>query len=74
VALVVQHRWTDYLPERMPLRTVAVAVLVVSLLGFAVNDSGPVVMVLCLVVLAPVMALTAIVGPVTAPAGELSRR
>ena len=68
VTLVLQRRWTDYLPPRSPLRVIAISVLVVSLFGFAVNDSGPVVIVLCLVVLAPAMALTALQGPVTEPA------
>ena len=59
-ALVVQHRWNDELPERSPLRVVAIGILVASLLGFVVNDSGPVVTVLCLVVLAPALALVAL--------------
>jgi hypothetical protein len=60
VALAGQHRWRDYLPTRSPLRIAAVAVLAASILGFLVNDSGPVVNVLCLVVLAPALALTAL--------------
>ncbi len=74
VLLVLQRRWPDYLPPRSPLRVVAISVLVVSLFGFAVNDSGPVVIVLCLVVLAPAMALTALGGPVTAPAAAPVRK
>ncbi|MBA2608506.1 MAG: hypothetical protein H0U92_06185 [Actinobacteria bacterium] len=74
VALAVQRRWTDYLPPRSPLRIVAISALVVSLLGFAVNDSGPVVIVLCLVVLAPMIALTALHGPAGTPGAAPTRR
>ena len=48
------------IPEAAPLRATVAAVMVLSLLAFAVNDSGPVVAVLCLVVVAPVLALRAI--------------
>ncbi|MEY2426739.1 MAG: hypothetical protein QOI61_2311 [Actinomycetota bacterium] len=66
-ALAVGRRWADYLPVQSPLRIAAVATLIASVVGFAVNDSGPVVNVLCLVVLAPAMALTALSGRVQSP-------
>jgi hypothetical protein len=56
------ERFADYLPPRSGLRVMALGVLVVSIVGFLVNDSGPVVNVLCLVVLAPALALTALAG------------
>jgi hypothetical protein len=62
VLLVPWRRFVDYLPPRSGLRVAAVAVLVTSVVGFLVNDSGPVVNVLCLVVLAPALALTALGG------------
>jgi hypothetical protein len=56
------RRFADYLPARSGLRIAALAVLVTSIVGFLVNDSGPVVNVLCLVVLAPALALSATSG------------
>ena len=64
------RRFADYLPPRSGLRVAALAVLVTSVVGFLVNDSGPVVNVLCIVVLAPALALTALagrLGPVESP-------
>ncbi|MEY2472361.1 MAG: hypothetical protein QOK28_1690 [Actinomycetota bacterium] len=58
------RRFADYLPPRSGLRVAAIGVLVTSIVGFLVNDSGPVVNVLCIVVLAPALALTALAGRV----------
>jgi hypothetical protein len=58
------RRFVDYLPARSGLRVAAIGVLVTSVVGFLVNDSGPVVNVLCIVVLAPALALTALAGRV----------
>jgi hypothetical protein len=55
-------RFADYLPTRSGLRIAALATLVASIVGFVVNDSGPVVNVLCLVVLAPAVALSSLAG------------
>ncbi|HUR78626.1 MAG TPA: hypothetical protein VMZ22_11800, partial [Acidimicrobiales bacterium] len=71
--LVPARRFLDYLPARSGLRACAVAILVTSIVGFLLNDSGPVVNVLCLVVLAPALALTALMGrraPVVAGSGR----
>jgi glycosyl transferase family 2 len=57
------RRFAGYLPARSGLRVASIAVLVTSIVGFLANDSGPVVNVLCLVVLAPAIALTALAGP-----------
>jgi hypothetical protein len=67
------QRFAEYLPARSGLRVVAVGVLVTSIVGFLVNDSGPIVNVLCLVVLAPAIALSALSGRRSAsgPAGGL---
>jgi hypothetical protein len=62
VLLAPWRRFVDYLPPRSGLRVAALAILVTSIVGFLVNDSGPVVNVLCLVVLAPALALTALAG------------
>jgi hypothetical protein len=61
-ALVVIGRGhgTDELPIGSPLRAGVVGALVLSVLAFVGNDSGPVVSVLCVVVVAPVLALRAI--------------
>jgi len=68
--LVRHERYGDFLPLGSPLRVASVAVLVTSLLIFLVNDSGPVVMVLCLVVLAPIFALLALDGLESSPSSE----
>jgi hypothetical protein len=73
-ALLLTRTWPDYLPLGSPLRAVTIGTLAVSLLGFLANDSGPVVIVLCLVVLAPAMALIALDGPVTPTEREPLRR
>ncbi len=59
-ALARRGWFSDRLPPGSPMRVVAIAVLVFSVLGFVVNDSGPVVIVLCHVVLAPALALVAL--------------
>ena len=64
------RRCADYLPARAGLRVASLAVLVTSIVGFLVNDSGPVVNVLCIVVLAPALALTALAGRVVPSAPE----
>lgn len=54
------ERYLDYLPQRSGQRVAALAISAASVVGFVVNDSGPVVNVLCLVVLAPALALNAL--------------
>lgn len=62
LAGVAQRRLRDELPLDSPLRAGFVAALVLSILAFVGNDSGPVVSVLCVVVVTPVLALRAIDG------------
>ncbi|MEY2399208.1 MAG: hypothetical protein QOJ00_2382 [Actinomycetota bacterium] len=73
-ALLVQRRWLTYLPAGSPLRAAIIGILAVSLLGFLANDSGPVVIVLCFVVLAPALALVALEPPVTSTPRALPRK
>lgn len=49
--------WARLLPHRSALRTGAVAVVGAALLGFAANDSGPIVIALFMVFLLPYLAL-----------------
>ncbi|MDP1794348.1 MAG: glycosyltransferase [Acidimicrobiales bacterium] len=60
---VAQGRFARELPVDSPVRATVAATMVLSVLAFAVNDSGPVVAVLCLVVAAPVVALRVIDAP-----------
>ena len=60
LVLVARGEGESFLPFGSPLRSGFAAVLVLSLLAFLANDSGPVVSVLCLVVAAPVLALRTI--------------
>ncbi len=59
LALAGRSVGADELPLGSPLRVAFVGVLGLSLLAFAANDSGPVVSVLCLVVVVPALALRA---------------
>jgi hypothetical protein len=65
-------KWPSGLRRGSPLRGGALAILVGSIVGFLVNDSGPVVTVLFLVVLAPPLALLALDGPTPRPASARS--
>ena len=49
--------WARLLPVRSPLRIGAIAVAGAALLGFAANDSGPIVIALFMVFLLPYLAL-----------------
>lgn len=63
IVALLRLGFRGYLPPRSPLRVATLAILAASLAGFAVNDSGPVVNVLCLVVLAPAIALRSLDVP-----------
>jgi hypothetical protein len=52
--------WERLLPPRSPLRIGAVSVVSAALLGFAANDSGPIVIALFFVYLLPFLALLAL--------------
>ena len=58
--LVPRHKWAELLPPRSPLRTGVLASLAAGVLGFAVNDSGVVVVALVLVEVGPLLAILAL--------------
>ena len=72
-AIVTRQRSVAFIPADPPLRAAAVAILVTSIVGFVVNDSGPGVIVLCEVVLAPALALLALTSS-TSPISVPERR
>lgn len=60
--LVARRRWTDLLPPGSPLRVGVLGALAAGVLGFAVNDSGVVVIALALVEIGPLLAILALEG------------
>lgn len=59
--LLVRRRiWSDLLPPGSPLRTGVVIAVVASLVGFLVNDSGPVVIAMFFVFIVPFVSLLAL--------------
>lgn len=61
--VLARNWWPDYLASDAPLRRAGIAICAASLAAFVVNDSGPVVTVLCLVVLAPAFSLLGLSEP-----------
>lgn len=55
--LVVRHRWTESLARASALRIGVVAALAAAVIGFALNDSGVVVIAMVLVEVGPLLAM-----------------